>query len=295
MPAPRPNAIKTSHLKSRILNIAQTSVYQVKLQPPVPVIDFLSGMGFNYGVDGENLELLCSETTLPGSFLRTHTVENDYHGVTEKMAYRRDYDDTLSMTFYVDRSYKVIDFFDGWTDFIVGQGNSNVYKSPAVNYRMNYPETYKTNIFISKFEKDVYGPSMSYTFIGAFPVNITSIPISYDGSDLLKCNIGFSYIRYIRENTASVPLDLGIPSINAQALFNGGGGPVYQSAGAGQDQGVTRRFPRVGYERAGAKPSNLNTGGDPRNPYYNDNGTLKLIRSSGASFGKPQTPGFGNA
>ena len=41
MAGPRPNKINTSTLKSRILNIAQTSVYQVKLQPPSSVTSFL--------------------------------------------------------------------------------------------------------------------------------------------------------------------------------------------------------------------------------------------------------------
>ena len=292
MPAPRPNAIKTSHLKSRILNIAQTSVYQVKIQPPPAVNAFLSARGFNYGIDGENLELMCSEASLPGTFLRTHTQENDYHGVTEKMVYRRDYDETFNMTFYVDRKYNVIKFFDDWVDYIVGQSNPRAYKNTVANYRMKYPDTYRGEMFISKFEKDVYGPSLNYTFIGAFPINITSMPVSYDGSDLLKCNVGFSYIRYIRETGTVFEGD--IPDIKLQSIFNGPG-PVYQSAGAGQDQGVTRRYPRTEYTRPGARPSSLNslTGSD--NPYYSDAGIPKLIRSSGASFTNPMTPGFGNA
>lgn len=241
MPAPRPNAIKTSHLKSRILNIAQTSVYQVKLQPPPSVSGFLSSRGFNYGLDGENMELLCSETSLPGTFLRTHTVENDYHGVTEKMAYRRDYDDTLNMTFYVDRGYKVIEFFEGWIDFIAGQYDPRAFKSRVANYRFNYPDKYRSDIFVSKFEKDVYGPSLGYTFIGAFPVNITSMPVSYDGSELLKCNVGISYIRYIRDTGTVIPLD-SVPDINLQGLFNGSPGNfVPVSAGAAGAGGVRFR------------------------------------------------------
>lgn len=201
MAGPRPNAIKTSEIKSRILNIAQTSVYQVKIQPPSSLNQLLSSSGFNYSTDGENLELMCCETSLPGSFLNTHEAKNDYHGVTEKMAYRRDYGDSLSMTFYVDRGYKVINFFEAWMDYIAGQGqnSSNIYRSGAANYRFNYPNTYKSQVFISKFEKDVTGPSIGYTFIGAFPINITSMPISYDGSNLLKCNVGFSYTRYVKE------------------------------------------------------------------------------------------------
>lgn len=243
MPAPRPNAVKTAHLKSRILNIAQTSVYQVKIQPPPAVNAFLSSRGFNYGLDGEKLELMCSEASLPGTFLRTHTVENDYHGVTEKMVYRRDYDETFNMTFYVDRKYNNIRFFDDWIDYIVGQNNPRFYKSSAANYRMKYPNTYRGEMFITKFEKDVYGPTLSYTFIGAFPVNITSMPVSYDGSDLLKCNVGFSFIRYIRESGTVFEGDL--PDVNLQALFNSPGQAYARSGVLGTNQGVEPNFRRV--------------------------------------------------
>ena len=53
MAGPKPNRINTTTLKSRILNIAQTSVYQVKLQPPGPVQDFLrtSDPDIDYGSD----------------------------------------------------------------------------------------------------------------------------------------------------------------------------------------------------------------------------------------------------
>ena len=118
-----PNRFKVSDLKSRILHVAQTSVYQVKLQPPDPVIKFLKSPGrdLNYESDeGTNIELMCSETNLPGSSLATHDVTNDYPGVTEKMAYRRIFDDTIDFTFMVDRDYSVIEFLDGGMTYFTG-------------------------------------------------------------------------------------------------------------------------------------------------------------------------------
>ena len=202
-----PRHYTVSDFKNRVLNIAQTSVYHVKLQPPPSVISFLqsAGRGFNYfSLDGANVELLCAETSLPGSSLATHDVTNDYHGVSEKMVYRRMYDDTIDLTFYVDRDYKVIEFFEGWMNYITGEGttfNRSEYKRDTTHYRMNYPKTYKSDIYLVKFEKDspVQSNSLYYSFIGAFPISITSMPISYEQSSLLKCNVSFSYIRYVRE------------------------------------------------------------------------------------------------
>ena len=129
MPGPVPNVFRTGQLKSKILDLSQSSVYQVKIQPPPKVKDFIekSSRGFKYDKDGENMELLCSETTLPGTSLSTHEVTNDYAGVTEKMAYRRMFDSTIDMTFYVDKEYGVIEFFDGWMDWISGMNLSLIH------------------------------------------------------------------------------------------------------------------------------------------------------------------------
>ena len=212
MSAGNPRSYTVSELKSRFLNIAQTSIYHVKFGVPSSVSSFLSRRNIDFE-NISNIELLCSETALPGSSLATHESTNDYHGVTEKMAYRRIYDDTIDLTFYVDRDYRVIEFFDSWMDYITGGGTTftrEEYKQNTAHYRMNYPTLYKSNIFLTKFEKD-YGTSMDYTFVDAFPVNVISTPISYDTSQLLKCTVSFSYIRYVRERKGSSYLSESIP------------------------------------------------------------------------------------
>ena len=220
MPGPAPNAIRTDDLKSRILHVAQTSVYQVKLQPPDDVIGFLNNQGrvVNYSLDGENIELMCSETNLPGSSLATHDVTNDYPGVTEKMAYRRIYDETIDFTFIVDRNYNVVEFLDGWMNYITGEGSTfsrDAMVDPTRFYRMNYPSSYKTdNLYITKWEKDNSSSSMTYQFIGAFPLSIVSMPVSYEGSSVLKCSASFSYIRYIRKRSTAA--QAGISAAQAE-------------------------------------------------------------------------------
>ena len=87
------------------MNLAQTSVYQVKIQPPPNVISFLrTRRNLDYLTQrGENIELLCHETTLPGTSFSTSETTNNYTGVSERMVYRRMYDSTIDMTFYVDK------------------------------------------------------------------------------------------------------------------------------------------------------------------------------------------------
>jgi hypothetical protein len=212
-----PRHYAVSELKNRILNIAQTSVYHVKFGLPASASEFLgnSARGITDGVISD-IELLCSEASLPGSGLATHDVTNDYHGVAEKMAYRRLYDESIDLTFYVDRDYNVIEFFDGWINYIVGEGTTfsrEQYKDPYVHYRMNYPVNYRSTLYIVKFEKDQnISNSMTYTFVNAFPTNIISMPVSYEQSQLLKCTVSFSYTRYVRERIFnSIPQTLPDP------------------------------------------------------------------------------------
>ena len=133
------------------------------------------------------------------------------------MCIRDRYDGTLDLSFMVDRNYNVIEMLDGWLDFISGvgiTGSRQSYKSRHVNYRMTYPEQYRTELYLTKFEKDVSYPDdfgdviegvldppkqLLYTFVGAFPSSVTSTPVSYGPSDVLRVNVSFSYMRYVRE------------------------------------------------------------------------------------------------
>ena len=209
----RPERLTVSKIKSRLLNVAQSSLYRLTLPVPQAVRSRLSLGSYDY----DNISLMCCEASLPGSSLTTHEVNNDYHGVTEKMAYRRMYDETIGLTFYVDRNYKVIEMIEGWMDYITGIDNKGTYKNPYVSYRMAYPSSYKANMFLTKFEKDHFTRDFSttmgstttsrtvldYTFVNAFPLSLTAIPVSYDGSEVLKCSASFNFIRYVMEKSKS--------------------------------------------------------------------------------------------
>ena len=64
---------------------------------------------------------------------------------------------------------------------------------------------------IIKFERD-HKQSLTYTFVKAYPIAVNSMPVSYDASNLLKCTVSMSYIRYFIGDTSGEPTDT--PSIN---------------------------------------------------------------------------------
>ena len=223
MAGPIPNKVNTTVIKSRILNLAQTSVFQVKIQPPPDVVSFLSNTdaGISYSQDGLDIELLCSETNLPGQSLATHDQPNDYPGVTEKMVYRKIYDDRIDFTFMVDKQYNVIQFLEGWIDYCAGQGttfNDNQYIDRTRFYRMNYPNKYKSDsVYITKFEKDAKESYLTYQFVGAFPLSIVATPVSYESSTALRCTASFSFMRYVKKRLR-VPATLPSPGLSTSAL-----------------------------------------------------------------------------
>ena len=216
MAGTKPTPLSHTRVVSTLLNTAQSSYYKVTIPVPGAVVRKLENNFVSLGRSYENINLLCCEASLPGSSLTTHEANNDYHGITEKMAYRRMYDEALSLTFYVDRDYEVIELFETWMNYITGVDVTN--KSPYVNYRMAYPNSYKNNMFLNKFERDqfkrdtsgrtTYRSNLEYTFVQAFPLSLTAIPVSYEAGEVLKCNVSFNYIRYTMEKSQELVKEL---------------------------------------------------------------------------------------
>jgi len=199
MKAPAPSPKSMSEIKTKILNPALTSHFECYFNPPKKVQDWsankaLAGAGSAY--EWDTISIHCSEASLPGSSFVTNEVNNDFTGVTERLAYRRLYDDRADFTFYVDHDYKVIRFFENWLSYISNEQISG-FVAPNYFYRMNYPEDYRSeSIYIKKFERDYNGNYLQYQFLQAYPISINSMPVSYDSSSLLKCTVSFSYTRY---------------------------------------------------------------------------------------------------
>lgn len=205
MAAPSPSVKKISDIKSTLLRPALTSHFVCNFTLPQGGSGFFTPRGIDvssFKMD-DRLSLACSEASLPGSSLATIDIDNDHHGVSEKHAYRRLYDDRADFTFYVSsEDYYVIKFFEAWIGYAVNEqyGNQNNANSKNYNYRVNYPKDYYSNaLSITKFERD-FGKSgsskLTYNFVNAYPISITSMPVSYDTSSLLKCTVSYTYQRY---------------------------------------------------------------------------------------------------
>lgn len=169
--------------------------------------EFLSENLYNTDSDGYRLEekvsLLCVEASLPGSTFNTIEVKGQRQGVVERYANYRIYPN-VDFSFLVDQDHTNIRLFESWMNYINplegDKNDSNSY------FKMRYPDDYVLDFFITKFEKNdnhyrTVGDLQSsrktvYKFLRGYPVNIASMPVSYEGTNLIKATITFQYDRY---------------------------------------------------------------------------------------------------
>jgi len=216
-----PSSKNIQDIKTNLLHPALTSFFEVEIPKPSGLTGrYLAQNGIT-NFNQSKLNLLCSEAVLPGSQLATHDITGDYHGSTHRHAYRRQFDDTLALTFYVDaENYLPIRYFETWIKYTAGEQIASQPSEADIKngekgrpgvadrqyfYRMNYPTSYICNegLKVTKFErshgsgtKDAQQRELTYQFVNCFPTSINSMAVSYDTSSLLKCSVSLSYVRY---------------------------------------------------------------------------------------------------
>ena len=232
-----PTVRNIANIKANLLHPALTSHFEVTIPIPKGFSDnprYLTDNGLS-GFGGnklDQLQLMCSEATLPGSNLATFDINDNFHGVTERHAYRRIYDDRIDLTFYVNAdNYMPIRYFEIWMKYIAGEslspgGGMLGSKDPSYFYRVRYPKDYmcKQGLQVIKFERTgdtknerYISKPLIYEFINSYPISITSMPVSYDSSSLLKCTVSLSYIRYLMMPTGTDPA----PTATTSSIFTG--------------------------------------------------------------------------
>ena len=175
-------------------------------------------------------DFFASDVTLPGASFDMAESMGDRQGTIERFAQRRLYA-PLQVSFYVDGEYNILRLFEEWMNFMNPIHNEsgryegsfqgqNGYDQRNNYYKFRYPDEYKRNVIVTKFEKDFYqglnmnetrvgryaksrsgdglipGSLLMYQFIDTFPSNIVAIPLAYEGTQITKVTVEFQYLRY---------------------------------------------------------------------------------------------------
>lgn len=204
---------RISDIKPLLTDLAQTSHYEVKFgMLPPELMSYLLSKGINPRFIAESAGLLCYNASIPTTALGSFTVDGNFMGIQEKFANARIYSE-ITLDFYVDSDYQMLKFLECWMEFVasgsfngqglVGENSPTNQNSAAYFTRLQYPQYYKANqVKIVKFDRD-YRREIEYNFRGLFPINMSSIPVSYMSSDALKVSATFSYDRYIAGKTST--------------------------------------------------------------------------------------------
>jgi len=249
-----PRRYQIEDIRSRFQTVALSNHYQVFFETNASILQAASRRGIDNRFVVEDLGLYVSDAVLPGSSFADIEVAGDRQGITERFPQNRIYDD-VTFSFYVDRDYNVLKFFESWNDLINplrdGAGGIN----PDV-MRLTYPNFYKCNVSIHKFNKDNFtGPdpsrnAIAYTFINAWPYSVASTPVSYSGSNILQMNVTFRYDRY---TVMGVTVPQPITSVAAPTTGNLGTGasPTPIATGGSSSSQIQKRLIPISGSAAG--------------------------------------------
>ena len=169
-------------------------------------------------------DFYCAEAVIPGVQFDVTEEMGSRQGTIERFPTRRLFPE-FTMTFYVDNEYNLIRLFEEWMNYInplygdidtdagllppnpFGQGD-RLGKDKTNFFRFRYPDDYRRIISLTKFERNFnsdnpknikFSPQLTYRMLEAFPTNITAMPLTYEGSQIVKTTVTFQYIRYVME------------------------------------------------------------------------------------------------
>jgi hypothetical protein len=201
------NNYSVDDIKSRFATVALDHTYQVEFQLISNIVTLAARENISQRFLTEDLGLYVSDAVLPGSSFADIEVAGDVQGITQRVPYSRIYDD-ITLTFMVDREYKVLKFFEVWNKAVAPQYVSALPEGNRVT-RLSYPNSYKCPFTIYKFNKDRYSQINpgdfanskktvveEYRIINGWPYSVASTPINYQGQNLLQLNVTFRYDRY---------------------------------------------------------------------------------------------------
>lgn len=131
----------------------------------------------------QDLVLRCTDASLAGKSLLTNDIR--YYGPARKMPYQTQFAD-LTLQFYTVDEMDEKKFFNEWIDYVHGSGS----------YDFNFPDQYHTTLSIEKLSEIGNENMMTMILNKVYPVNLQSIPLSWQEEGLVRTIIQFAFYDY---------------------------------------------------------------------------------------------------
>ena len=169
--------------------------FLVEITPPIRIFGGTSAPTM------KELSFFCDTTNLPGKTINTIDYKPQAYGEIVKMPISRN-NDTLTVSFFCDSNYSIMEFFHEWLSYIV-QDEGRAYSNRGFR-EIGYKEDYATTLTLKCY--DVYGnPSdtpttndqvdkISYVLKDAYPTQIGAVQMGWEMNDqVLKIPVEFTY------------------------------------------------------------------------------------------------------
>ena len=172
---------------------------------------------FTDGANQRELNILCSNATLPGKQILTNDrrIGMEY----QKMAYGYAVDD-VSMTFYLMNDYGVKEYFDTWRNVVFNENRiesnyKNEYARTVTIHQLRQPlKGFTKNIGPIRLSAGLGGGTVySVDLLEAFPIANSAIELNNDLDGLVQLNVTFAYTNWRRsKNTQGfINMDIDTP------------------------------------------------------------------------------------
>lgn len=159
-----------SEVINQFEDLQRSNYFEILIEPPPLLSRF----------DQTLLKFLALSTDFPFETINTTDLvtNSQKRRVATDIAY-----DPNAITFRLDSRGRILEFFQRWRNLVVGD-----------DHRMGYYDDYVGTIYIRLLDRnmrEVY----SATLVEAYPVNRTSIPLSYDSDNsLATLSVSFSFL-----------------------------------------------------------------------------------------------------
>ena len=176
---------------------------------------------FTGGASPRELNILCSNATLPGKVVLTN--ERRIGMEFQKVAYGYAIDD-VQMVFYLMNDYGVKEYFDTWKESILPEGND------GYGFTTSYKNEYAKTITIHQLRQPLMGVSKqvgpirlrggigggtvySVDLLEAFPVSTSAIELNNELDGLVQLTVTFAYTNWRRSSNTQgfINMDIDTP------------------------------------------------------------------------------------
>ena len=176
---------------------------------------------FNF-ISPDFITLRCETVTIPGQNFFTQDLKRYGYGQIEKKPYLPSFN-PMRMVFLVDRSAKIIKFFNDWANLMIDHNvDKPIDEEPQKNtYLVNYKSEYICPVLTVFVYNDSNELVFSTKAFDCFPLTISEYDVSWASqNDVIRLSISMQFVHSVKEFYDKGSETESIESRQAKSVLN---------------------------------------------------------------------------